>query len=360
MGSALLTSSLAFTTPFAMNPPFRTASEEACPDSQSPVFSATPLVSIVTPIYNGETYLRECIESVLSQTYTNWEYIISDNCSTDATVSIAEEYAKQDSRIRVVKHSEFLAIMPNWNRAMRLISPDSMFCKVVHADETLRPNCDEAMVSVALKNDRIGIVGAWRQHGDRVDLDWLSPPDEVFSGREICRRILMGEPDIFGSPSNIMMRSDIVRSRECFYDENDTHADTTACYEILMAHDFGYVHQKLTHTRLHDESVTSRVSLLNTFQAAKYQQLLKFGPGLLQPEDYQLRYKILKNKYYQILVSGFFWKFILSGEPDMRREFISYHKQVLAELGEKPEFHLLFLAVLKRIYKRVRSLLKRS
>jgi len=58
-------------------------------------FHEPPLVSIVTPVYNGEPYLAECIESVLAQTYPNWEYIIQNNCSTDRTLEIASEYGKK-------------------------------------------------------------------------------------------------------------------------------------------------------------------------------------------------------------------------------------------------------------------------
>ncbi|MFZ1974630.1 MAG: glycosyltransferase family 2 protein, partial [Candidatus Acidiferrales bacterium] len=61
----------------------------------------SPLVSIVTPAYNEENYLAECVESVLAQTYTNWDYTIVNNCSTDATLAIAQKYAAGDPRIRV-------------------------------------------------------------------------------------------------------------------------------------------------------------------------------------------------------------------------------------------------------------------
>ncbi len=83
-----------------------------------------PLVSVVTPVYNGEKYLSECIESVLSQTYQNWEYVIVNNCSDDRTLAIAEEYQRRDSRIRVYSNETLLPIIASHNRAFGLISPE--------------------------------------------------------------------------------------------------------------------------------------------------------------------------------------------------------------------------------------------
>ena len=76
-----------------------------------------PLVSVVTPMYNGEKYLSQCIESILSQTYENWEYIITNNRSKDRSLEIAESYAKKDSRIRVYTNEEFVTSIPNHNKA---------------------------------------------------------------------------------------------------------------------------------------------------------------------------------------------------------------------------------------------------
>lgn len=58
------------------------------------------LVSIITPTYNSAEFLSETIESILAQTYTNWELLITDDCSTDNTVEIIERYTKKDSRIK--------------------------------------------------------------------------------------------------------------------------------------------------------------------------------------------------------------------------------------------------------------------
>ena len=57
-----------------------------------------PLVSIITPMYNEAANVAECIDSVLGQTYQNWEYIIVDNCSADGSAKIAQTYAEKDQR----------------------------------------------------------------------------------------------------------------------------------------------------------------------------------------------------------------------------------------------------------------------
>ena len=64
----------------------------------------TPLVSIVLPTYNGENFIAKAIESILKQTYTNFELIIVDDCSSDATNEIINSYAKKDARIRIIKN----------------------------------------------------------------------------------------------------------------------------------------------------------------------------------------------------------------------------------------------------------------
>lgn len=59
------------------------------------------LVSIITPLYNSERFISDCVESVLQQTYKNWEMIIVDDCSTDSSFILANKFAEKDSRIKV-------------------------------------------------------------------------------------------------------------------------------------------------------------------------------------------------------------------------------------------------------------------
>ena len=64
------------------------------------------LVSIIMPNYNGEKFIAETIESVLNQTYTNWELLITDDCSTDNSVNIINSYADKDGRIKLLKNEK--------------------------------------------------------------------------------------------------------------------------------------------------------------------------------------------------------------------------------------------------------------
>ena len=72
-------------------------------------------VSIVLPVYNGAAYLAESIESVIAQTYANWELIIVNDCSTDDSLAIASKYASQDDRIKVYSNPQNLKLPKTLN-----------------------------------------------------------------------------------------------------------------------------------------------------------------------------------------------------------------------------------------------------
>jgi glycosyltransferase involved in cell wall biosynthesis len=296
---------------------------------------AAPLVSVVTPVYNGAEYLPECIESVLAQTYTNWEYIIVNNCSTDRTRDIASHYAQQDTRIRLHNNDDFLALMPNWNHALHQISGHSRYCKVLHADDWLFPNCLTQMVEVAEAHPTVGIVGAYRLCGDYVDLDGLPYPSTIVSGRAICRSFLqltsgLGGVWVFGSPSSLLIRSDLIRQRDLFYNEANLHADTEVCFELLQHTDFGFVHQVLTYTRKHSDAVSSFSERFRTYILGNLAVLKKYGPVFLSKEEYEKCLERKINQYYDFLGKNVFR---LRG-----KDFWKYHRNGMQNLGIPVKF----------------------
>ena len=94
-------------------------------------------VSIGMPVFNGEKYLRESIESILDQTYQNFELIISDNASTDRTQEICLEYARKDNRISYYRNDKNLGGPRNYNRVFELSSAE--YFKWAAYDDVLAP-----------------------------------------------------------------------------------------------------------------------------------------------------------------------------------------------------------------------------
>ena len=123
-----------------------------------------PLVGLGLPVYNGENYLREALDSLLAQTWTDWGLVLSDNGSTDGTPAICREYAARDGRIRYLRVERNRGASWNFNRVFQL-SNSPLFRWTAHDDicaPTLLESCVAAMRSrpeVVLCHPRTRIIG---------------------------------------------------------------------------------------------------------------------------------------------------------------------------------------------------------
>jgi glycosyltransferase involved in cell wall biosynthesis len=246
-----------------------------------------PLVSVVTPVFNGERYLEQCIQSVVGQSYPAWEYLILDNRSTDGTGNLAARYAALDPRIRHVRESEFVDVYRNHNRALERIDPRARYVKFVHADDWLHPDCLELMVSTAEAHPTVGLVSAYRLIGNQLDGDQVFGAEEtVLEGREVLRRAFIPGTTVTGSPTTVMYRVGALRDPARFFDETFWHADTDAANRVLQAWDCGFVHQVLSYTRLQPEALTARSYRLNSWLVNdKLHMLLRHGASVLQASE---------------------------------------------------------------------------
>jgi glycosyltransferase involved in cell wall biosynthesis len=257
-----------------------------------------PLVSVVTPVYNGAAYIEECIASVLEQSYRNWECVVVDNASTDATPDIVSRFVSRDSRIRHLRFEELVDGTENHNRAFRAVSPESEFCKVVQADDWLFPNCLAEMVGVGRLSEAIGIVSAYRLWDREVDLTGLPYSETVVSGRDILRQSLLGRLHVTGAPTSVLYRSQVVRDRDPFYLPTFEHADTEVAYATLLRHDFGFVHQVLTFARRQAGARMTWADSMNTHGPENIRFVLRFGHEVLDPEEYRSRLRQVLWRYF--------------------------------------------------------------
>jgi glycosyltransferase involved in cell wall biosynthesis len=283
----------------------------------------------VTPFFNTEDHLEECIESVLAQGYGNFEYILANNCSTDRSVEIVERYAKRDSRLRLVHNEQFLPQLPNYNQALRRISPESRYVKVVQADDAIFPRCLEEMVAIAEANPSVGVVSSYRKVGEEIGPLEFPRTRNVMSGREVIRLSLMEDLYAFGTQTSVLVRSDIVRARHPFYAEDSFFADVDVVYDVLASHDFAFVHEVLSFTRKEQGSAVGRARSYNPLILERLLRLTLSGPTYLSPEELEKYLGSHRRLYRRFLAEA--W--LRRREPG----FWEFHRKGLARVGEEIE-----------------------
>ena len=316
------------------------------------ITEATPLVSVVTPVYNGGKWLRECIESVIAQRYRNWRYTIVNNRSTDDTRAIAEHYARQDARVLVHNNVDFLPIIDNHNHAVALIDVDSAYCKPLMADDWLYPECLEEMVRCAVAHPEVGLVCCLARAADqRILYDRLRQPDApipaepiVLSGRDAARIPLLEDRHFFGSPTTMLIRADLIRKRRPFYDTLNLHADAESCYDVLQEAHFAFVHKALTFVREHDASHTASVAGLHSMFAGRVYVLARYGHVYLSEPEFQRRLKEMMAEYYAKLATA---------AVELRDEqFWEFHRAMLMRIGAPLDKPRLVRAVARHIVRK--------
>lgn len=300
-----------------------------------------PLVSVVTPVYNGGKFIAECVESVLSQSHRNLEYVVLDNASTDDTPKILADYASRDARIRIQRNPETLYFLDNWNRSLELISPESRYCRVLHADDTMYPDALASTVAVAESAPSVAIVGGLRLRGEHIECSGLPTSQSVFSGQDVVRSFLKGEYYAL-APTSMLVRAELVRARRPFYPRNYLHADLAACYDILADRDYGFVHQVLSFSRKHAQSITTTVAQRKqTILREGLLMLQQYGPRYFRLEELAELERATLRRYYRVLVRAF-----CSGYG---RDFLAYHLEGLRHANRLPSVLDITVAVFSEL-----------
>jgi len=304
--------------------------------------SNPPRVSVVTPFYNSFDYLEQCIESVLRQSYEHLEYILVDNCSSDESLTIADRYAAMDSRVRLIKATEFRGQVENYNYGLSLIDQKSRYCKIVQADDWIYPGCLEAMVEVAERQSSIGIVGAYSLRGKSLRGEGLPVGQWHVPGRTAARMQILEDKFFTGSPTTIMYRADLVRSRQPFYELGRYHEDTEVAYEILRRHDLGFVHQVLSYQRVDNDSIMGQ---RNSYQPHLLDRLIildRFGKDFLSEDEL-----FVARKKIEATLVRFLARSLLRGRD---AEFWRYEEGGYRTMGRSLPRLRIFLSVLDQIF----------
>lgn len=117
-----------------------------------------PKVTVVIPLYNTERFIADALESVLAQTFTDWECVVVNDGSTDRSAEIVARYVEQDPRIRLV-HQPNQGVCAARNTGAAHASPDSEYLFFLDADDMLEPEALERLVAYLEAHPEVGLVG---------------------------------------------------------------------------------------------------------------------------------------------------------------------------------------------------------
>jgi glycosyltransferase involved in cell wall biosynthesis len=257
-----------------------------------------PRVDIVIPAYNEGSFIGECLESILRQTYQNWRVVVVDNCSTDQTGAVADSFAARDSRVQVMHCTEFVDQCGNYNRALGQASPEAKYIKLLESDNWLVPEALARCVDLAEQDPTIGIVASYWFRGPRVEGSGLGPGRAVATGREAFDMFFVRRLYIFGTPTTLLFRAEAVREQPQWFRPGIFYDDVEFCTRVLSAWKLGFVHQVLSFVRDDNGGYFSKVRKMDHEPAFRYFLLREHGAKYFNDHELAALNRVAKQEYF--------------------------------------------------------------
>src|SRR5688572_27397135 len=164
----------------------------------------TPKVSVIIPSYNSAAYMDEAIQSVLNQTFENFELIIVDDCSPDNTDSVVQKYLG-DKRVSYYKNSSNLGLGGNWNKALKYAKGD--YIKFLCSDDKFHPQLLEKFVVIMDEYPQVSLVSSYREEFGLAGVKNEPPFAHLQKGQKIIVESLK-ERNWIGEPTCVMFRKE--------------------------------------------------------------------------------------------------------------------------------------------------------
>lgn len=218
----------------------------------------TPLVSVVFPAYNAEKTIKEAIDSIISQTYPNWELLAIDDGSTDSTASIIQSY--NDKRIKYFKNECNIGLINTLNRGITLCS--GKYIARMDSDDISEPERFAKQVSYMEENSHVIVCGSnIRMFGKKEGLDYNVIARYENDDKALKNR-LVSSP-CFAHPA-VMIRRDVIISAEIKYKEGYDYAEDYKLWIDLMQYgDYYNIDEVLLNYRLSDTQMTQKKTMVH-------------------------------------------------------------------------------------------------
>lgn len=221
------------------------------------------LISICLPVFNGEKFLSLAIDSVLTQTYSNFELLISDDCSTDDSLEIIKRYAEKDKRIRFWKNDKRLGLFHNYNQCIS--NSLGEYIKPFAQDDLWHPAMLSECAKILSENPDVALVSTRRRiidgEGCEVQESPLMTPADLFPERfvipknEVVARSLFPLENFIGEPCTVMFRTE--HASYGFSTDLRQLGDLEYWIRILRNGDYAFINEPLASFRKHKDGASA-------------------------------------------------------------------------------------------------------
>jgi len=208
-----------------------------------------PKVSVVTPVYNAEKYIAETMDSIINQSFHDFEFILVDDCSTDGTAEIIERYAKDDERIKLYRNEKNLGIAGNRNKGISFAT--GKYIVWADADDVSVKERLQLQYDFMESHPKVGICGGFLQFFDYTGDKGIRKyaPDDTSLRKTIFRYSPVAQP------SAIIRKSCLDEAGK--YDLAWPPAeDLDMSFRIGSKYEFANIQQILIRYREHPNSAT--------------------------------------------------------------------------------------------------------
>ena len=224
-----------------------------------------PSVLVLIPTYNRPQYFKEALESVLNQTYRNFEIVVSDDSANDETEKLIQPYLEKDSRIKYFRHHNFTAD-DNWNflRQYQIDDKKSEYVNWLMDDDLFYPRKLELMVEVYRNNPDISLVTSIKNtinEAGKVTGKWMNLSDSTFkkSGEDMGKSIfILG--NVIGFPGAVLIKKEFLRNGDlCWNDDEDgfySLCDVSTWLQLLSKGNMVWIGEPLSAQRIHNKEAT--------------------------------------------------------------------------------------------------------
>lgn len=240
-------------------------------------------ISIVVPVYNAVRYLEETINSILGQTYENWELLLIDDCSKDDSAKICYKFQKNDVRIRFLRNEQNIGSAATRNKGIKCAS--GKYIAFVDSDDTIEPNYLECLYQVIIKYHADVVWCNYKEcfpDGTNQIRKHNLPTHEVLKTNDLLKLYYSNKSDGLGSMCNKLYRLDFLRMNNLLLDER-----------MAIGEDWNFnldAFQKLTSlvaidNCLYNYARQNQSSIMNSFHENHFELMCEMRNKLLRVAD---------------------------------------------------------------------------